>query len=210
MERALEEEVVNAYTHLLAAALSFLASIVLSIKAPNNTAMLQMLILGLCSTWTFFSSFLYHASTREKIKERNRILDKASIYLMIAGSGIAISLSNLDKAISVSCCIAVLFISCCLILSYCLEKEENESYSIVSYLLLGWLSIMSGTGFVGESALANSAGIFWLVACGCLYSVGVLFFIRDSKKWYHTAWHIFVMLGYSAHVIAHAVANQML
>ena len=52
-------------------------------------------------------------------------------------------------------------------------------------------------------ALLSAQGIFWLVAGGVAYSLGVIFFVLDSRfKYSHFIWHLFVILGTVCHFIA--------
>jgi len=205
--RTSEEEMVNAYSHLLSSIFSLCAMIIFIIKAPNCIAQLQILTLGGSATFAFFASFLYHGSKKEKNRERNRILDRSAIYSMIAGSGIAISLTNHDHQTAALYCSSIILISSYLIVSYCLKRTESEVQAVVSYVLLGWFCLMPGTGIIGKTLMTETSGLIWLIVGGVLYSIGVVFYINDNKKWFHTAWHAFVMLGYCAHLFAHVAAN---
>jgi hemolysin III len=69
--------------------------------------------------------------------------------------------------------------------------------------LLGWLCILPITGIFGKTVYSASSSIWFIILGGLFYSTGLLFYARDSIKWNHTRWHIFVMLGYLMHVIAH-------
>ena len=92
--RTHEEEVVNAYTHLISSVLSILFCIIFLNRATNVIHELQIFLLGSVSLWTFLSSFIYHNAKSEKNKQRNLVLDRVGIYLMIAASGISFSLAS--------------------------------------------------------------------------------------------------------------------
>ena len=48
-----------------------------------------------------------------------------------------------------------------------------------------------------------TAGLYWLIAGGLAYTVGVAFFATDSRLRYgHFAWHLFVMIGTACHYFA--------
>lgn len=209
MQRTPEEETANAYSHLLASILALIITVALLLEYKASEAKLQFLLLGICSTWTFFSSFLYHSTSHQKGKTRNRVLDRAAIYVLIGGTGAAISLTHHDPKVGAACFVAIVMASSLLTIIYCMQKAENEVFSLVSYLLLGWMSLMPGTGALGESLISESSGLSWLIISICLYTAGILFYIQDSKKWYHTIWHIFVILGYSSGLLAHIIANNM-
>jgi hemolysin III len=42
----------------------------------------------------------------------------------------------------------------------------------------------------------------WIFAGGISYTLGVYFYIKDHKKYFHTIWHIFVLIGSILHFIA--------
>lgn len=201
MFRTPEEEAVNAYTHLFATFLSTIAAILLVFKAPDNIARIQSLILGGCSSYAFFASFLYHGSAEEISRARNRVLDRAAIFIMISGSGLSLSLSNQDSITTSVMIVVIIALSSALTTKYCLSREENETASLISYILLAWVCLLPGTGLFGIN-LISSNHLEWIISSGVLYSIGVVFYVYDSKKWYHTAWHIMVMLGYGTQLCA--------
>ena len=48
-----------------------------------------------------------------------------------------------------------------------------------------------------------AASVLWLVSGGVAYSVGVIFFVLDSRLRYaHAVWHGFVATGTSCHFVA--------
>lgn len=200
--RTPEEESINAYSHLFSSILSFFAMVVLVAKSPSVILELQFIFLGFTSTWAFFASFLYH-STSDKEKERNLIIDRVGIYLMIFGTGISFALTAKDPEIVVQYCSLITAGALSLIVMYCTRREENESFSIISYLLLGWFCIMPGTGLFTETSLGQD-GIIWVITSVCFYSSGVVFYTQESKKWSHTVWHVLVLFGYASCVLAHA------
>lgn len=201
--RSKEEEIVNAYTHLLWCILTVvMLGIFLidpSVQPRFKTSSLMML--GL-SSWTFFSSYLYHASSSKK-KSQNREVDKTSIFLMILGSGASINMATLNNSIASISCAAIILIGSLLTAIYAHKKEPSEVFSVTSYVLLGWLCVLPLTGILGENLYQDSLNTHLIILGGILYSAGILFYARDSIKWNHTKWHFFVMAGFFTHVIAH-------
>ena len=100
-------------------------------------------------------------------------------------------------------CIILLISGSVLTGLYAHIKNPPESFTVTSYLLLGWFCVLPITGLIGDS-LYNVTSSGWLIiAGGIAYSVGVLFYAKDSIKWNHTRWHICVMIGYSLHLFGH-------
>jgi len=71
--------------------------------------------------------------------------------------------------------------------------------STAIYLIQGWLVI-----FVGRTLLAAIGwhAMLWLAAGGLAYTLGVVFFALDRVRYFHAAWHIFVLAGSIAHYCA--------
>jgi hemolysin III len=42
----------------------------------------------------------------------------------------------------------------------------------------------------------------WIMIGGLSYTLGVYFYVKDNKFYFHAIWHIFVLLGTIAHFIA--------
>ncbi len=204
--RAEEEEVINAYTHLVSSLLSAVFCAIFIARIPNTLHQLQIFLLGSASFWTFFSSFLYHNTKVPKIKQRNLVLDRVGIYVLISATGLSFALGLNDNYLKSLYCTMILCVSCFLVTKYCSKREESELYSIVSCLLFAVLCIIPITGIFAESLLVNSDTIAALILSMLCYSAGVIFYTIDSKKWAHTAWHILASAGYASCFIAHLIA----
>jgi hemolysin III len=64
---------------------------------------------------------------------------------------------------------------------------------------MGWLAV------IAVEPLWSSMpgwGLFWLVAGGVMYSLGVVFFVAERIKYSHFIWHLFVLAGTAFHVVA--------
>ena len=48
-------------------------------------------------------------------------------------------------------------------------------------------------------ATAPPAGFLWFLAGGGLYAIGLIFFIRDDRRFNHAIWHLFVLAGSICH-----------
>ena len=206
MQKSLDEEVVNAATHFISAVGVVLSTLLLLLKGNiSNSTIAPIIIMGSTAAWGFFSSYLYHSSTDPITKERNRIVDKSAIYIMISGSGCAMSLLVENSFFSAFFCFIILLLSSIFIACLCSSKGMKEIQSLVSYILLGWLSFMPATGVFLNTPF-SSGNTFILGILGALsYSIGVAFYVTDSRKWNHTLWHIFVMLGFTLHFTAVAI-----
>lgn len=201
--RSHEEEVINAYTHLAwcIGSLVTLFFFLIFLDGSHKNKISSLFMMGF-SSWTFFSSFLYHI-TDKKEKRRNREIDKTAIFLMIMGCGISINMSYVESSNSAISCILLVLLSCILLGVYCKNPEKSETFSLIAYVLLGWLCILPITDILGDTLYGLTNGTRYIILGGVFYSIGVLFYARDSIKWNHTRWHLCVMLGYFFHIVGH-------
>lgn len=161
------------------------------------------------TTWTFFSSTVYHSSHDLFVKERNRQLDKTAIFLMIMGSGITTIFTCHDKSLAlvsaVCLCVVLGFLTC----KFCTSRDFPDWLSVSSYIVVGWTATFPSLGIFSSSDYTDYEMVSWILFSGALYCIGVIFYSRDSIKWFHTIWHLFVMAGAGTHIWAHIYVMQM-
>jgi hemolysin III len=198
-----EEEVVNAYTHFVWSVLSVVSLLIVLL---NENLVLRGKIIFLfmisLSCWTFFSSFLYHSTQNPRKKERNRLVDKAAIYLMIVGCGTSISLTCYNSLAAAGSASFLILLGGFFTASLCIKRKTTEVFSVVSYVLLGWAAIFPALGLVGKTGYIETSSLWILILGGVAYSIGLGFYSRDTIKWNHTWWHVLVMVGFTLHLAA--------
>ena len=69
-------------------------------------------------------------------------------------------------------------------------------FSLFLYLTLGWLGIV--TLWICREYISPKV-LLLIVVGGLFYTIGTYFYARDFFKWYHTIWHLFVLLAGLAH-----------
>lgn len=156
-------------------------------------AIISSAIFGTTLVVMYGSSTIYHALTHKKLKELFQTFDHAAIYLLIAGTYTPMTLVALSNSpygygiASAEWLIATFGI-------YMKFKYPNrfETLSLVLFLLMGWL-IAIAIGPLRDSLADN--GFYLLVAGGISYTLGVYYYINDSKPYYHAIWHLFVLGG---------------
>lgn len=199
-----DEEFVNAWTHLISslACIIVLVYVVASSKITtfNKVAFLPM---GLMSSWTFFSSYRYHISSEAKLKERNRSVDRTAIFLMILGCGLSASLTCINTVFSISMCILLCVIAGVATIAYNSSKDLPEWLVVTTYITIGWFATIPSLGIFADSLYTVSGVTPYILASGALYCIGIIFYTKDSVKWNHTIWHLFVMAGAFTHIFAH-------
>jgi len=71
--------------------------------------------------------------------------------------------------------------------------------SALVYLFQGWFIVIAARPLVHA---IGWHGVAWLGAGGLAYTLGIVFFALDSRRYFHAAWHIFVLAGSIAHYFA--------
>ena len=73
-----------------------------------------------------------------------------------------------------------------------------EILSLLLYIFMGWLIIIDiNTLF----ELINFKAKILLIASGVSYSLGVVFYYNDNIKFFHSIWHILVLIGSTLHYL---------
>lgn len=204
IERAqsLGEEIANSVSHgvaLLAAiaALPFLLAAASHLDVANvvgaSVFAATMVLLYLIST-------LYHALPAGRAKRVFMRLDHGAIYVFIAGSYTPFALGVLGGPWGWTLFGLVWSLA---VLGVTLKAVDRLSHPWLSaglYLVMGWLVLIAVVPLVERVPLP---GIALLVAGGLAYTIGVVFFMLDSRfRYAHTVWHGFVIAGSGCHFFA--------
>lgn len=185
----------NSISHLIGVILacigvSFLIAV--AVEKGESVKIIAFSVYGAVLIALFAVSTIYH-STQGKIKDFFRQLDYISIYLMIAGSYTPFSLLTLKGAWGWSIFGVIWGLALIGITQEVLIGKKTRRYSLMIYLLMGWLIVLAINPLI-ESL--HPVGLAWLVAGGLSYTFGVIFFVLDEKfKHFHGIWHLFVLAG---------------
>ena len=156
---------------------------------------------GVCLSLLYLGSTLYHSIPQPKIKAVLQKIDHCMIYLLIAGSYTPFTLVTLNggwgwSLFGVSWALAIFGIIQELTIG---RKSEKRRLSMLIYVVMGWLILVA---MYPLAKALSAAGLFWLALGGILYSVGIYWFINDTKiKHGHGIWHLFVLAGSVAQFI---------
>ena len=192
------EEILNSVSHGIAAIASIVGLIALIINSSKQEWMLFSVIVygsSLIILYTF--STLYHGVRNERIKHLFRILDHCSIFILIAGTYTPILLISIGGSTGWW----IFGIQWILVLIGCVFKifytGKYESISILIYLLMGWMIVFKWNHLT--KTISNSA-FDMLLAGGIIYTIGIIFYLLDSKiRYFHFIWHLFVITGSAIH-----------
>ncbi|MAB71055.1 MAG: hemolysin III [Planctomycetaceae bacterium] len=189
------EENWNAITHgvgCLAALAAMPVLLVLAAERGDTTALVGCLIFGFSMVLALAASTMYHADRDPDRKRRFRVLDHASIYVLIAGSYTPICLTGLRGPWGDGLLIAVWSMALAGVLLKIRFTGRFEILSTTIYLLMGWICLVAAVPMFER--LGNASLISLLVA-GLAFTAGVVFYLQDHRRGFHVIWHVFVVTG---------------
>lgn len=196
----------NAITHGIGAVLAVLGAVYLIAASTRGTVLLvvscsifsgTLVLVYVCST-------LYHSLVRTKARHVFHVLDHSSIYLLIAGTYTPFTLISLHGPLGwtvfgVEWALAAAGV---VFKSLALHRLTDARIAVVSaavYLFQGWFVVVAALSLLHA---IGWHGMVWLGAGGLAYTLGIAFFALDRLRYFHAAWHVFVLAGSVAHYFA--------
>jgi len=196
------EEKINIFSHATGLLLSIIALAFLVTHASlygDAWHVVSFSIFGASLIVLYTASTVYHSSKAPQARSRLRIVDHASIYVLIAGTYTPFTLVTLNGTVGwvifgISWGMALTGIT--------LKLFFTGRYRLLStamYIFMGWLII-----FVIKPLINNLPvdGIYWLVAGGLAYTLGGILYSIKKIKCNHAIFHVFVLFGSFCHFMA--------
>lgn len=197
------EEIANSISHGIGLIAALVGTLILIADAVRNET--GRFIIGasvFCATMImlYFASSVYHALPPGKTKRVFRVIEHSVIFLLIAGTYTPFTLGVLHgpwgwSLFGVVWGIALIGVS---LKAFYLASRPRLFTSL--YLMMGWVAVFAIYPFLVKM---QAAGLVLLLVGGLFYTVGVAFFVTDSRlKYGHFTWHFFVMAGTLCHYFA--------
>lgn len=193
------EEKANTVTHLvpLIATFGLIYPLLRLVDLPLDILGVALFLTGM--VLMFVSSTVYHLVVAPEHKARLRVFDHISIYVMIAGSYSPICLSAVGGWVGWT---VFIFLWACVlsgVVGKLLALGKYPRLSLALYLAMGWVALVM---IVPMWRSMPHAAFWWIVAEGVFYTVGAYFFNKDEEHaYFHAIWHVFIVLGATAHTI---------
>lgn len=196
------EEYFNALSHGIGLALACISLpfiILKSLESNQPFSWMGAMLFCLGTLMVYGSSTAYHATKAPQKKARLQIMDHVSIYFLIAGSytpmilailpleSALIFLSVIWGSVLVGTFFKVFF------------TGKFKTLSVIIYLTMGWLAVFFFNDLVEKISWDT---LTWIGLGGLSYTVGVYFYVKSEKLYYHAIWHLFVLTGTAAHYVA--------
>ena len=193
------EEIMNMVTHIVGGAVGIVALTLCVIFAAihgNVYGIVTSAIYGATMISMFTISSVYHGLKPTLGKKVMQVIDHCTIYFLIAGTYTVIVLSALRPVYPVLGWGLFAFEWAMTALATTLTAIDLKKYSVFSmicYIGMGWAVII----FWRQSLeVMTLPGFALLLSGGIAYTIGsILYGIGKKKKWMHSVFHIFVVLG---------------
>jgi len=196
------EEKINIISHTIGFILCILAFVPLVSHANLHGDVWHIVsfsIFGASLIILYAASTFYHSAKKSELRNRLKILDHASIYVLIAGTYTPFSLITLKGATG-----WVIFgISWGLALTgIILKLFFTGKYNLIStimYVLMGWVIVFAIKPLINNLPLE---GLLWLFAGGISYTIGAILYSIKNIKFNHAIFHMFVLIGSFCHFMS--------
>lgn len=191
----------NAITHGIGAVLAIAGGIYLIVLSTHEDGrtVATCSIFAATLVLVYVCSTLYHSLVRTRARRVFRILDHSAIYLLIAGTYTPFTLVSLRGRTGWLLFGIVWALAAAGILFKSFAVERFPFASAAVYLFQGWVVVFAAGAVVRAIGWQGSA---WLLAGGLAYTLGIVFFAMDRRRYFHAAWHLFVLAGSAAHYFA--------
>lgn len=193
------EEQLNSWSHGIGAVLGIVALILLIVYADDTTkpwSLFSVIFYGISIIVLFLASTFYHAVEGERRKHYFRIVDHISIYLLIAGTYTPVLLILLRDSLGWPLFWTVWGIAAFGVVLKLFFTGRFEIFSTLLYLVMGWLIVFD---YTNTAEALGPDGVFWLMAGGLFYTVGIVFYAFEKLPYNHVIWHLFVLAGAICH-----------
>lgn len=205
----LGEEIFSAVSHGVGSLIGIAALVLMIVfAATTNSSALDIVgvsIFGATLILLYTISTLYHSLTPEKAKKVFKVLDHCSIYLLIAGTFTPICFSCLASTgykmiILISAIWAVAILG---VVLYACFPNRFKVLNVALYVIMGWSIVFMIKDLIAVLKIANSMStLYFLLAGGIAYTVGVIFYAFKKVKYFHSIFHLFVLGGSICHFFA--------
>lgn len=200
--QSLGEEIANSVSHGLAllAAIGAVPFLMAAARDLSTASRIGAIVFAVTMVLLYFTSTLYHALPNGRAKRVFLRLDYCAIFLFIAGSYTPFALGALYGAWGWTLLGLVWALAVVGVILKSTDKLSHPWASTGLYLGMGWLVLIAAVPLVER---VPTQGLVWLVAGGLAYTLGVVFFVLDSRiRYAHAIWHGFVVAGTGCHCVA--------
>lgn len=197
------EEIFNTVSHIIGAVAGITATVLLTVFSAihrNAYAVVSSSIFGATMIILYTMSSIYHGLRPNLAKKVFQVIDHCSIYLLIAGTYTPFSLCTLREHNTALGWTVFGIVWGLAALGIALNSIDLKTFRIISmvlYIGMGWCIIFTVKLMFD---LLGPIGFSLLLAGGISYTTGAILYGIGSKiKYFHSVFHIFVVIGSILH-----------
>jgi hemolysin III len=200
-ESDLADILASAITHGMGAVLALAGGIYLVAVSTRGGAwhVVSCAVFAFTLLFVYLCSTLYHSLVRTRARHVLHVLDHSAIYLLIAGTYTPFTLVSLRGPLGWALFGIVWTLAVAGVIFKSIAVARFPVTSAVTYIFQGCFVVLAARPLMQA---ITWRGTLWLLAGGIAYTLGVVFFALDRRRFFHAAWHIFVMAGSVAHYCA--------
>lgn len=197
------EEIANTLSHGAGLVAALVAAPVLvgeAVRRGGAAGIAAAAIFAATVVIMYLSSTIYHSLPPGRVKRVAQVVDHSAIYLLIAGTYTPFTLGILRGVWGWSLLAIVWVMALAGLILKASAGVRYPTASLLFYVGMAWAGIIA----VRPLWLSIEPwGLFWLLAGGASYMIGVIFFIIDERlRFSHFIWHLFVLGGTACHYVA--------
>lgn len=189
------EEVLNILTHGIGIGLAIAGLVLLVVFAGlrgNAWSVVSSAIFGATMITLYFGSTMCHALIGRRGECFFEVWDNIAIYALIAGTYTPFMLVNCRGPVGWT----VFGILWAITILGAIIKIRNPhvqpKWTVLLYLIMGWTLL-----FILPVMIRHipPRGLWFILAGGLAYTIGVIFYLWRKLKFSHAIWHLFVIGG---------------
>ena len=188
------ERIVDGAIHVLGLSTVTISSLYLMISAATHVSLglaLACIIYCMSLMASFATSAGYHLLPIHGWRDFLQRLDHSAIYALIAGTFTPL-LVHINSTWGYIVLSAIWALAVPAIIFKMTSSVIEPRWSLASYLALGWLGMLAAPEFITK---LPSAAVYGVTIGALLYTLGTVFYARDSLKYRNAIWHCFVLAG---------------
>jgi len=193
------EHIANAITHGVGFGLSVACLILLVVFASLRNGVWEIVscsVYGFTLVILYLASTLYHSIYKPRVRHILQIIDRAAIYLLIAGTYTPYLLVPLRGALGWSLFGVIWGLAIVGIVFQAVFINRFKLFSVLTYLFMGWMVVVT---IIPLLRVLPVMAIIWMAIGGLCYTLGVVFYAWKQLKFAHAIWHLFVLAGSICH-----------
>lgn len=197
------EEIANMVTHIIGGVFGIVAlvlCVVFSGIRHDAYRVVGSALYGASLITLYTISSVYHGLRPNMGKKVMQVIDHCSIYLLIAGTYMPILFGPIREQSLALCWTLfgiVLGFSALGCTFTAIDLNKYGKLSMICYLGIGWVIIFF---FKQLYAAVTFGGLLFLLIGGVVYSIGaILYKIGSTKRYIHSVFHVFVLIGTMFH-----------